>query len=187
MPARKPTPQAPRLGLRTERSKWRSWRDPHGVVSPWLAVPAIAIELLGFLALVLLMRALWHGPSATTADSDGADTSDGPDTDVLLACDIAVVTRDHHIEDIRSTLVAARLDQPSTGLIVVDHLRRAELADIATEFGARYLNPTSADTTGVAAIVAAGGPDWFVMLEGGDIPAADLTFHRRPAQTPARP
>ncbi len=160
---------------------WRvgwSWRDPHGVVSPWLAVPAIAIELLGFLALVLLMRALWHGTSATSATSarsDGTGTSDGPDTDVLLACDIAVVTRDHHVEDIRATLVAARLDQPSTGLIVVDHLRRAELADIATEFGARYLNPTSADTTGVAAIVAAGGPDWFVMLDGGDIPAADLT------------
>jgi hypothetical protein len=151
------------VGYLVWRCGW-SWRGGGASIAWWLAVPALAIEISGFACVSILIWALWRRPSANQPGTTGP-------TNTQLEHGIVIIASGRTAQDLRSTLVAVRLDPSRPSALVIDHDGRSEIVHVAAEFGANYRVPDTTDTTGLAAAVAASEREFLLVLTAGDVPA----------------
>ena len=146
------------------RSVW-SWRAAGTSVAWWLAVPALAVEVTGFLCVTALIWALWHRPDASTQLDDRASAQHP-----RLDYDVAIVATGKTVEELRATLVSLQLDPDTPDAIVIDHDGRAEFVHLASEFDATFRVAEPSDPSGLQAAVGASEHEFFLLLHAGDIP-----------------
>lgn len=148
---------------------WRSVWSLHsttGLVTWWLAVPALALEISGVATVAVFVWALWR----SGADDSVAATSARP---MKLDHDVVVIATARTAQDLRATLVSLQHDATSPKAIVVDLAARNDIVQIALEFGATFQDSAANDTTGLAAAFAASEHEFFLLLNAGDVPAVD--------------
>lgn len=146
------------------RSVW-SWHGSGTTIAWWLAVPALAVEVSGFGVVAVLFWALWRHPRMAPSGVESLD--DGKRFDY----DVAIIATDRSVEDLRATLVSLRFDPSTPRALVIDHAGRPETVHLAAEFDANYRVPDTTDVSGLAAVVAASDHEFFLLMNGGDIPA----------------
>ena len=151
------------LGL-LSTGAYLSWRIATLPSQPpiWLVAVAIVVEIAGFVGSGLLTWALWHGPQATSENTN------------VEPCQVDVVVRvdQQPIHDVRATLLS--LQSMATGRqVVVDLRARLEVAALAAEFNTVYAATDVDDHNGLKTCSAASSTPIFLLLDAGDIPSAD--------------
>lgn len=133
----------------------------------WLSLPALAVEIVGFLGAAALAWALWPSPDDRALAGDRPPHAPEP-IDVVVRVDQQV---DH---EVRATLLALRGVRRVERVVVVDLSARPEIAALATEFDAGYACSDSEDRNGLRVAVAAVQTPEFLLLDAGDIPTGDV-------------
>ncbi len=154
------------------RSMW-SWHGSGTTIAWWLAIPALAVEVTGFVVVAVLFWALWRHPrmNPPVFETTGEGSRDQLDDVHHPDYDVAILATDRSIEDVRATLVSLRFDPSAAIALIIDHAGRPETVRLAAEFGANYRVPDITDVAGLAAAVAASVHEFFLLVNGGDIPA----------------
>jgi len=147
------------------RSVW-SLHSKSGVVAWWLALPTLVLEISGVATVALLVWALWRSGT----DDSIAPTSARP---TKLDYDVVVVATARTAQDLRATLVSLQLDASPPNTVVVDLGARTDIVQIALEFGATFHDSAPTDPSGLAAALSSSERDFFLLLNAGDVPAAD--------------
>lgn len=143
----------------------------------WLAGPAYAVELFGYLGAAVLAWALWPAPRADRADH--ADSAGALGT-VPLPLDAVVRVQDQPVHEVRATLLALRSVRHVGETILLDLHCRPEVAALATEFQTVHAMAMPGDRHGLAVVAAAVRTPCFVLLDAGDIPTIDLVDRLAP-------
>ena len=130
-----------------------------GGVQRWLSVPLITAEIWGFMQLVALAVQAWRVPKARCPEQ-----SDIGDTSVL------VLGANASPAAIERSVVAAQLIEGRRPVVVTDPENRKALAKTVGGLGALYA--VTQDTL-EAGLRAAGG-DLVLVLQGGQVPLADV-------------
>lgn len=134
----------------------------------WLSLPALGVEIVGFLGAATLAWALWPSPS------DGFPASGDRQPHVTEPVDV-VVRVDQQVEhEVRSTLLALRAVRRVSQVVVVDLSARPGIAALATEFDAVYACSDSDDRNGLRVALATVQSAQFLLLDAGDIPTGDI-------------
>ena len=142
---------------------WRIATLPSGPPL-WLVVLAIVVEVGGLVGSALLAWALWHAPPSAVAI--------GPANGERRRVDVVVRVDRQPIHDIRATLLS--LDaMGDRRRIVVDLHARPEIAALAGEFGVVYAATDVDDRNGLKTCGAAVMTPLFLLLDAGDVPAAN--------------
>ncbi len=143
---------------------WLSWRILASLrdVPAWLAAPGLLVELVGALAAVLLIWALWR-PSG----------DERPPAVYSGRVQVLVRVEDHSREAVRSTILAALQLDPERDVTVVDLRRRPEVERIAAEQGVGYLPVDADDGSGLVAAALMVPADAYFVVDAGDIPVVD--------------
>jgi hypothetical protein len=131
----------------------------------WLAVTALAVEVVGFGAFVLLTWALWPDRSAPGA----VDPSDG-----ATVATVVVRCGQCSLDMVRGTVLAARSVGP---VVLLDDAQRqrADLAEMAAADGLHLHRPAEDDSVDPLVSVARSiTTDVLVLLDAGQVPAPDL-------------
>ncbi len=154
------------------RSVW-SWHSSGTTIAWWLAVPALAVEVTGFVVVSVLFWALWRHPRMQPSSHHGTNNIEPDQLDEMMHpdFDVAIIATDGSVEDLRVTLVSLRFDPSTPRALVIDHAGRPETVLLAAEFDANYRVPDPTDVSGLSAAVAASQHAFFLLLNSGDIPA----------------
>lgn len=131
----------------------------------WLAGPFFLVELVGFLAALLLVWALW--PMPVRADDRRAGIP-------LSGVDAVVRVNDQTEHELRATLLALRAVEGVEHVVIVDLSGRADVTALALEFQAVYAAAEPADRNGLRLIAAAVRTPVFLLLDAGDVPTMDI-------------
>ena len=131
----------------------------------WLAVTALAVEVVGFGAFVLLTWALWPDRSAPGA----VDPSDG-----ATVATVVVRCGQCSLDMVRGTVLAARSVGP---VVLLDDAQRPrpDLAEMAAGDGLHLHRPAQDESVDPLVSVARSiTTDVLVLLDAGQVPAPDL-------------
>ncbi len=143
---------------------WRLYASMDGAPA-WLALPLYAVELLGFIAAVALVWALW--PMPTTRGEHDRRTRSAP-VDAVVRIDA------QPLHELRATLLALRSVDGIEDVVVVDHSGRAEVATMSLEFQVVYAATDPDDRNGLRVAHAAVRTPEFLLLDAGDVPTPDI-------------
>lgn len=143
---------------------WLCWRVLFSLrgVPAWLAAPGLVVEIVGALAAVLLVWALWRPAGAPR-----------PPAAYSGRVQVLVRVEDHSREAVRSTILAALQLEPERDVTVVDLRRRPEVERIAAEQGVGYLPVDADDGSGLVAASLMVPADAYFVLDAGDVPVVD--------------
>ncbi len=131
----------------------------------WLALPTLAVEVVGFLGAAALAWAFWPVPARRRANG-GA---------IVIAPVNAVVRVDQQsVHEVRATLLALRSVQNVDRVVLLDLSARPALAALATEFQTVYAATDAADHNGLRVMLAAVRAPQFLLIDAGDIPTGDI-------------
>lgn len=140
----------------------------------WLSLPALGVELVGFLGACALAWALWPVPSRGRTVSPRTGVTPQVRADGV---DAIVRVDDQADHEVRATLLALRGVRGVQGVVLVDLSGRPSVAALATEFQALYAATDPADHNGVRVMIATARTPQFVLVDAGDIPTVDLVDH----------
>ncbi|MGB8858353.1 MAG: SdrD B-like domain-containing protein [Ilumatobacteraceae bacterium] len=143
---------------------WRARFSMHDT-DLWLSVPALAVEVGGFLGALALAWALW--PQPTSSRSPHGTSVTGP-VDAV----VRVARQSDH--EVRATLLALRGVSGVQSVVVVDLSARPAIASLATEFQAVYAASDPADRNGLRVMLAAVRTPQFLLVDAGDVPTGDI-------------
>ena len=161
-------------------ASWLGWRIVASFSGAplWLAVAALAVEVVGFAAFGLLVWALW--PDREAVRSEGDPTSDvtgfaaaEPETSVP---EVTVVVRcgSGSIDAIRGTALAAR---PLGLVLLLDDstLGRTDLVEMASRGAVEVHRPAVDESVDpLVSVARAATTEALVLLDAGQVPAPDL-------------
>jgi hypothetical protein len=142
---------------------WRAAFSMHDT-DLWLSLPALLVEVAGFLAVGLLAWALWPMPSGRELDRGGE----------IAPVDAVVRVDDQPDHEVRATLLALGGVQHVSRAVIVDLRGRPSIAALAREFGAVYSAVGDDDRNGLQVMTTVVGTDQFVLLDAGDVPTGDI-------------
>ena len=147
---------------------WRVTSSLDG--SPWwLSLPALAVELTGFVATLTLVAALWPAsgarPLPTALPTPPVISTRHGDIDVVVRVDR------QSLDEVRTTLVAVAAAEPDRAISVVDIGGRPDVARLAREFGTVYTATDPTDRSGLMAASTVRAEVAFLLLDAGDVPA----------------
>jgi hypothetical protein len=157
----------------------------------WLSAPAFAVELAGLCGSLALAWALWERPTPPTALATECD-------DAGDSVDVVVRIAEQHPHDLRSTLLAVAEMANVRSIVVADltggrhaaHPAKDPVARIASDVGASVVVPSASelvgDPAGLRAVAAAVATPIFLLLDAGDVPAADAVARLRAALATTR-
>jgi hypothetical protein len=158
-------------------ASWLGWRiiASFSGAPLWLAGTALAVEVVGFGAFVLLTWALWPDRGVPGVVDHSADPSL---TTVVVRCG------ERPLDMVRGTVLAAR----SVGPVVLldDGLRpRADLAEMAADDGLS-LHRTAEDESvdPIVSVARSITTDMVVLLDAGQVPAPDMVSRLLPLFEP---
>jgi hypothetical protein len=135
----------------------------------WLSVPALVVEVLGFLGSVLLVWTLWARPPRVHL----ADAWIG-------SIDVVVRVDAQPLKDVRATLLAVRAMAGIGECAVVDLSARPEVVTLALEFRAGYRATDPDDHNGLRVAATVGIAPAFALIEAGDVPHPDMVTRLGP-------
>ncbi len=155
---------------------WRAFFSLSGT-NLWLAVPVLALEVVGFLGALTLAWALWpaaagDGTGEATIRDDAAPGDGVPQDE--LPVDVVVRVDLQPVHDARATLVALRSVRRVQQVAIVDLSARPEVAALANEHHARYAASDVADRNGLRVVPSVVTAERFLLLDAGDIPTTDI-------------
>jgi len=158
-------------------ASWLGWRlvASFSGAPLWLAVTALAVEVVGFGAFVLLTWALWpdRGVPGAVANPD-----DAPLTTVVVRCG------QRSLDKVRCTVLAARSVGP---VVLLDDAQRprADLAEMAAGDGLHLHRPAECESVDPLVSVARSiTTDALVLLDAGQVPAPDMVSRLLPSLGP---
>ena len=146
------------LGFGAVYLGWRVSSTLAGV-SFWLAASTLLVETVGFLAVAVLIWALWPVP--------GRREPVGLDADVEIVIRCAGTA----LEPLRATVLASRHLGP---ISIVDLDARPEVATLARDMGAAYLATDPGDIDGIILAAESARASRLLLLDAGDIPRPDV-------------
>ena len=154
-------------------ASWLGWRviDSFHGAPLWLALSALAVELVGFVAFGLLVWALWPDRRVAGAVDHPAAA---PEMTVVVRCG------QRSLDAVRGTVLAARSLGP---VVLLDDAPRArvDLADMASADGLG-LHRTAEDEVvdPLVSVARWATTEGLVLLDAGQVPAPDLVVRLLP-------
>lgn len=144
---------------------WRALTTLDGVPR-WLAWPALTIEIVGWVGLVVWLVVLRPG---------GADLAEADQRATPLRADVFVRLDAHPLSHLLATLAGVRNVRgvESTSLLVTRH--RPDVLAVAAEHGLAVFEVDQMfDAAGLTAALAGGSAPWMMVLDAGDVPRPDV-------------
>lgn len=144
---------------------WRAMATLDGVPR-WLAWPALAIELVGWLGLMAWLVVLRRpGAEVVPAGQHGAPAR----TDVFVRIDA------HPLAHLLATLAGARNVRGVESVTLLVSRHRPDVLAVAAEHGlAVFEVDRTYDAAGLTAALTGGSAPWLLVLDAGDVPRPEV-------------
>lgn len=144
---------------------WRALTTLDGVPR-WLAWPALAIEVVGWVGLVAWLGVLRRPGDVVPV---ARRPTPAPRTDVFVRIDA------HPLPHLLTTLAGVRNVRGVESITLLASQHRPDLLAVASEHGLSVLEVDRAfDAAGLTAALTGGSSPWLLVLDAGDVPRPDV-------------